>query len=1510
MSDESKDVVAARLQLDASKILPAFKEIDHSAKLVKETFETLNREITSTERSIDKMSKTMDKVALTSEERRQKILAESNALVAQRIATTQLLNAKKNALDATNQIVDAKLQAQQAIVKKREDAIEQQEKEHQQRMATLEQKTAAASGQENLMQAKIDREFQIMKNGDIRLEMEAERHSAMMKRYQDNFSNRNVLGNASQYLMAGSLYYSTVNGAKQAIQVIKEFEDSIVNVKRVMDAGADIKFVEKSIIQDAKDYGYALKDVGAVYVQIAQQGFNEKDTAALAKTALMAKNVESSFKDAEQAQQLLTGAILNYGLAAQDSERLLDSLNQVSNDYATDSNKLLQGFNRVGAAAKNANVPIDKLIGYLTVLNEAGFSGSVAGNAIKSFISFSSRDIAIDKLEAYVGTIKKATGEMMPFSEIMDKIAAKWKTLSDVQRAEVTQAVARGDQASRFIAMMDNYDKVLKVATTSENSLGSAQRENAQAMTTLSKQTEQLKASWEGLMISIGESGLLAVLKAIVHESKLLVDGFNSLPAPIRNTIVVTLGLGTAIAALNTGMRLLTGQSLVAMVAGLVSASRAMTGVAVATTTANVAQKAFIATPIGATLTALSVILGAATLAWSYYNGTVNESRVESAQNQQQIITLGDKYKELKTKIDDNTTSADERKKAETELQGVMQNMKTVMPSIISKWDEHGKALDVNIAKYDKLREASQAALSAIAERDLREANEGITDVDKRIQTGTKAIETGTLSLNNGWGIKERKIMDHERGRIEDQLVKDLDERQKLETKKQNALNILQPMLGPSHPKGEKTHAGSLTESDIEDQYKERKQAFEERMSEFRHLVNIESAGYTNASDQLVKLNEIRNQFKDLNAQDLYSIDEDIYRTSSGKKVNAKGMGGKDAFKFPLNDIDTQKIKVEQMLSEISVLIDEFTAKEFSLGDSTETLSEKTGLYATHQIKLEEGNKLLRTSVETLATKQSILNELYATGQITTDEYNKSTEDVQSRIKSFTDEINRNAVAWWNDAKAIKDAKDKALQDTFSFSQKWIAHEKAIREMSVLEELEAWQRIQDRYMEGTELRKQADEQVYAARKALTNEDMSNSEKWIAHQKAIGQLSLEQEIAAWERVQGRYLEGTDQRMKAEEQLYALKKATIQEDEKNIDELFKKQKEYIDQAKKKEIDAITAAKDAFISAQDAKIQAIEDLLKAEQTANEDQDYEKQLAEKQARVKVLESSVGADGKKERSDLLKEIAKLQEDHNRTLRKRGLESQKEALQNEKSERSKAFDEQKKAAEKHYNDLLVPLDTFKNDVEGRAEALKQLQILKESEKNTEILSNLDAFIAKYQEKMSRINTTSSSISVGQGSPTKSQQELDLEEYNRNKDLWEQAKADGNALRMEMYNKRNEEIRRKYNIPEDSGKLQHFKQGGIVRGLRNEAVPVVAHGGELFLNEGQQANLFKLLNVSMPQIQMPDVAVSGTKKTVNHYYSFDNSIGEVALTGTNGVSGLYDQRTGLIERQRSLGEKVR
>lgn len=1484
MADElNKDVVGARIKIDTSSTFKAMQNVDQAVKGNVQGFQILNKELAAAHQSYAAMAKAMDKVSLTADERRKKIQAESEALIAQRKAQTELIKAKAQTYTIKNQSEDAKLASQQAAAKKRQDAIEQQEKEHLQRMEILQQRlTKTRSGSYGGADASRERVLREEQTIRTKLAQMAERENQQQIAYAKNYEKwwqtslsarerkevtmrekvlmeeqkirraidqnaakqKSGLTQVGQYAITGALYYNAVRGAQEAITVIKDFERSLVDIRRVMGDDADMSFVKKSMISDAKEYGYALKEVGEVYTQIGQQGFNEQEAASLARTALMAANVEESFTSAAEAQKLMTGAILNYNMAASDSERLLDRLNEVSNNYATDSNKLLQGINRVGASAKNAGVDIDELIGYLTVLNQAGFSGSVAGNAVKSFISFSTRDIAIDKLEKYVGTIKKATGEMMPFNEILSKINETWATRTDAERHEITQAIARGDQASRFIALMNNYSKVMEVAAVSENSFGSAQRENALAMTTLEKQSQQLKAAWDELVISIGDAGLLSILKSIVREQKLLVDGFNSIPGPVRNVLTVILSAGAAIAVLNTGMRVMTGQSLIQLVTGLVNGTRAMFGFKVATDAANVSQKAFIATPLGVILTALSAVIGVATIAWSRYNGVKNEVNATMSQTERDMYALAKKYEELKKITDDNTKSDSELKQAKSELSLVIEKISGQMPELVSKWDAHGKAVEINTEKLAEFRKQYGLATKIIEEDNVRRLTQDISSLEQKVKSkdfSMNNIEKSDLSLFDK--IRGKSVSDY-RLDYANEIEKMGEEIAQKKRQLENSQKILELLEEKDDGKVVPSPTGTAVKPGYsEEELKELKSDFDDQMSEFRHLVNMEADGYKSAEDQMSRLREIRNQFGMLAASDLYGIDEEIYRTGQGKAVQAKGLSEatRKAFSLKLDDIDLIKKQVDMMINDSQSLIDMFSAQEFTMTD----LSGKTDLYASHQSKLAEANVQLRESTEALGQRQGLLNELYAAGKITADEYNKASEEVQSRLTSLNSSINSNSIAWWNNQKAIKDIQEKTAADTFSFSEKWISQQKAIREMSVREEL----------------------------------------------------------AAWIDVASRYEQYSEQRMTADERIYAAKKALIQEEEQALDDLVSKQKKYLEETRTAEMKDIENRKKAFTDAQDEKIKAIEKVIAAFDRTNEDDDYDKKLSEKQARLKVLEAGVGPEAIKERRDLTKEIADMQKEHERTMTKRSLESVKQSLEDEKEQKLKALEQEQQAVENHYEALLKPLDSYDKDVESKVEALKQMQIQKDGEKNAEILKNLDTFISQYQAKMSAITSLYSETAS-------SQKDIDLQEYNSNKDRWEAAKIRGDSAEMARLQSRNNELRSKYGIDSDTGKLQQFAIGGVVKGAKGDAVPVIAHAGEMILNERQQSSLFSMLDMAVPKVNWPEPKFSAPQTTVNNYYSYDNSIGEVAVSGTNGVSGLYDQRSGLISRQQAMGRKVK
>jgi len=124
--------------------------------------------------------------------------------------------------------------------------------------------------------------------------------------------------------------------------------------------------------------------------------------------------------------------------------------------------------------------------------------------------------------------------------------------------------------------------------------------------------------------------------------------------------------------------------------------------------------------------------------------------------------------------------------------------------------------------------------------------------------------------------------------------------------------------------------------------------------------------------------------------------------------------------------------------------------------------------------------------------------------------------------------------------------------------QSWIEDKKYYNEISLKEELDAWTLVQQRYKEGTEERKKADKEVYRLQKELVKATYQYSIDWIEKEKYYNRLSLKEELEAWQRVQSRYMEGSEERKKADREVYRLQKELT-------DKKIELEKEYADTVK---------------------------------------------------------------------------------------------------------------------------------------------------------------------------------------------------------------------------------------------------------------------------------------------------------------------------------------------------------
>lgn len=181
-------------------------------------------------------------------------------------------------------------------------------------------------------------------------------------------------------------------------------------------------------------------------------------------------------------------------------------------------------------------------------------------------------------------------------------------------------------------------------------------------------------------------------------------------------------------------------------------------------------------------------------------------------------------------------------------------------------------------------------------------------------------------------------------------------------------------------------------------------------------------------------------------------------------------------------------------------------------------------------------------------------------------------------------------------SKTVKKSND-AAKKAFDKATEWIDERKYYNQLSLADELAAWERLQKKYILGTEERKKADREVYRIKKEMIEKEKQLQEnaykeqfeisvEWIDERKYYNQMSLAEELLAWQRVQERYLAGTEERKRADREVYRVKKEIL-EKQKQLEEDYQAKVKEVNDRLKQDIQSVT---DEYTNALESRSNAL--------------------------------------------------------------------------------------------------------------------------------------------------------------------------------------------------------------------------------------------------------------------------------------------------------------------------------
>jgi hypothetical protein len=616
---------------------------------------------------------------------------------------------------------------------------------------------------------------------------------------------------------------------------------------------------------------------------------------------------------------------------------------------------------------------------------------------------------------------------------------------------------------------------------------------------------------------------------------------------------------------------------------------------------------------------------------------------------------------------------------------------------------------------------------------------------------------------------------------------------------------------------------------------------------------------YQELQGKAVQNNEVKGEMLDIQRQlaDIYPDYVDGLDGEGNKLVtNIPLLREMNALKQQEIDLERQKIlmdaktRLPQLDADQKRLQDKIDKNNarLSSGDTTSSftwrgLTTKTDL--SGQIRKDTIEAIQKLAADKLEEQmiRSVLGNLNTSGQDfdTTLSRRKSSNYSSGNGNNGSNGNGGNSGVGGNGGGTSESYKNEPLQDALRLLQ----HKKQMNEISLQDEIAYLKAVRDKYVNNGEERMDIEERIYTAEKALMDKQLQDSINWINEKKALGELSAEQEIAAWNRVLTNQKNNIEAVKEATKNLYSLQKQLREDEVQENKDSLKDLQDSIKDAYDERIDAIEKEAEAQKKAQEAIIRGIEDEDKALDRDESEYDYDKKMADLKEQEVYWSVRTGEEARQKLADIREEIAEAEHDRDVELQKQDLDDKKQAAEDEidnieetaKAEKEKweaAYKEMEKAFKDHNLDIVAKAATYSK------EAYKQWY---------------DNYIVPMQNALKNgdvegFGDAAGGIDDSIGNLPSHDYGMTDEDYlammgNKAKwwKLFNAGNSQNNNSEMQRLNELNDELRDKYDIP--AGEYPKFHKGGqsLSAGMA-EIIP-----GEIFFPPDFSKDLKTLIAVS-------------------------------------------------------------
>ena len=271
-----------------------------------------------------------------------------------------------------------------------------------------------------------------------------------------------ALENAGKFLrfyLVGGLLVGFVSAIRKGIGAVIDLDIALTELNKVADLSNSQL---ESFTKRAYDAGIAIgrtgKEVINATAEFKRAGYELEEAFKLSQQALLLTNIGDGITNVKEASSSLIAILKGFKMEAESTAHVVDALNEVSNNYAVDTNNLTEIMKRVSGTIAQTGTSYEQLLGLATggfeTLRNAEMVASginmitmrlkgmeESGEAVEGLIP--KIQSAFDKYtHGAVSIIDKQNGGLNSTFEILQQLSTVYPTLTDEAKAYINEAVA------------------------------------------------------------------------------------------------------------------------------------------------------------------------------------------------------------------------------------------------------------------------------------------------------------------------------------------------------------------------------------------------------------------------------------------------------------------------------------------------------------------------------------------------------------------------------------------------------------------------------------------------------------------------------------------------------------------------------------------------------------------------------------------------------------------------------------------------------------------------------------------------------------------------------------------------------------------------------------------------------------------------------------------------------------------------------------------------------------